>query len=148
MNTASVAARTDWANVDQVAKESDDKSPTKKKRGYASSTDNESSDDDEDGEYADATARILESNASLFETSSSLLPLPPTLLNVVRQRDGNLSDPNKSVVNVVQFHPSSGLDDSTDGGGPLLMTAGMDKMLRFFRVDGEENPKIHGIHCK
>ena len=26
------------------------------------------------------------------------------------------------------------------------MTAGMDKMLRFFRVDGEENPKIHGIH--
>lgn len=26
------------------------------------------------------------------------------------------------------------------------MTAGMDKMLRFFRVDGEDNTKIHGIH--
>jgi len=26
------------------------------------------------------------------------------------------------------------------------MTAGMDKMLKFFKVDGEENHKIHGIH--
>lgn len=139
MNTSSVAARTDWADVGLAQKQLQDteegEPQKKKKRGYGSSSEDES--DDEECETS--ASKILASNASLFETSHSGLPLPPTLLNVVRTRDGNLSDPNSSVVNCTQFHPGS------DEENPLLMTAGMDKMLRFFRVDGEDNPKIHGI---
>lgn len=152
VNTASVAARTDWADVTQVQQQDDEEKEEgavakRKKRGYGSSTEDESSDEDE--EYVSSADRILESNATLFTTSSSMLPLPPTLLSVTRVRDGNLPDPNNSVTNVVQFHPTAGKDydgsaDSSDN--PLLMTAGMDKMLRFFRVDGTENHKIHGIH--
>jgi len=138
VNTASVAARTDWADVglaQQRPAEVDGEPLAKKKRGYGSSSEEESDDED------DAAQTILESNASLFATSSSGQTLPPTLLNVVRTRDGNLSDPNNSVVSALQFHPGS------DEDNPLLMTAGMDKMLRFFRIDEEEdNPKIHGIH--
>ena len=144
MNTASVAARTDWADVGaaQKAQEEDhagtepSKKQMKKGGGYASSTEEESSDDEE--EYG-AAKTILESNATLFETSTNGLPLPPTLLNIARSRDGNLTDPSNSVVSSVQFHPGS------DEDNPLLMTAGMDKMLRFFRIDGEDNAKIHGI---
>jgi len=35
----------------------------------------------------------------------------------------------------VHFHPT----------GELCLTAGYDKTLRFFAVDGENNPKIHGV---
>lgn len=144
VNTASVAARTDWADVPKPEEDDSDDGGSeahkrKKMKGYASS----SEDDEDDDEYDAAASRILQSNASLFANSSSQLPLPPTLLNVVRQRDANIADPNRSAVNAVQFHPSSEAEDN-----PLLMTAGMDKMLRFFKVDGEENHKIHGIHCE
>ena len=149
MNTSSVAARTDWANVGLAQKQQQQtdaeagshKKKQKKKRGYGSSSDDGSSDEEEG--YEDSANKILQSNASLFESSASGLPLPPTLLNIIRSRDGNLSDPNNSVINATQFHPGS------DEDAPLLMTAGMDKMLRFFRINEEgegENTKIHGIH--
>jgi len=170
VNTASVASRTDWADVGLARKKEErrrgrmaegeagdarDRSGKKRKGGggYASPTDDESSDDDYGG--GDAAARIFGSNAPLFESSSGdgryRASLPPTLLDVVRVRDGNLPDPNGSVVSACQFHPAS------DELRPLLMTAGMDKMLRFFRVnddgggggdggDGEgTTTKIHGI---
>lgn len=136
MNTTSVAANTSWADVKQIQqKQEEPKTKRKRGGGYGSSSEDESEDED-----YNATADILESNASLFQHSSSGMQLPPTILDVVRTRDGNLSDPNNSVVSAVQFHPGS------DEENPLLMTAGMDKMLRFFRIDGEENTKIHGIH--
>jgi len=148
MNTSSVAANTSWANVGLAQKQKqqqESEEPLKKKKkkemGYASSTDEDDSSDDE--EYGTtAESKLLQSNTSLFQTSSSGLQLPPTLLNITRSRDANLSDPNNSVINATQFHPGS------DEDSPLLMTAGMDKMLRFFRInsDGEEeSTKIHGI---
>ncbi|KAK1739680.1 U3 small nucleolar RNA-associated protein 18 [Skeletonema marinoi] len=136
MNTTSVAANTGWADVNQIQQKQEEPKTKRKRGGYGSS-----SEDDESGdEDYNVATDILESNASLFQHSSSGMQLPPTILDVVRTRDGNLSDPNNSVLSAVQFHPGS------DEENPLLMTAGMDKMLRFFRIDGEENPKIHGIH--
>ena len=167
VNTASVASRTDWADVGLAHKQQQQQQQQQigdnemgdvrikknlKNKGYASSSDDESSDDDND---EDAATKIFNSNASLFETTSSngryRASLPPTLLDIVRVRDGNLSDPNSSVVSATQFHPQS------DEYNPLLMTAGMDKMLRFFRIDGDSNnedanggngginTKVHGI---
>lgn len=142
VNTASVAARTDWADVglaEQQGEVEGGEPQKKKKRGYGSSSEEESSDD----EYTSSAARtILESNASLFESSTKSLALPPTLLDIIRTRDVNLTDPNNSVVSACQFHSGSDEDQ------PLLMTAGMDKMLRFFRVNPDEkegSTKIHGI---
>ena len=135
MNTTSVAANTGWADVKQIQQKQEEPKPKRKRGEYGSSSEDESEDED-----YNAASDILDSNASLFQHSSSGMQLPPSILDVVRTRDGNLSDPNNSVVSAVQFHPGS------DEDCPLLMTAGMDKMLKFFRVDGEENPKIHGIH--
>ncbi len=115
-------ARTDWATK------------TKKKR---TAVDKES-DDEEDAD---------EAALSLFSTSKSLLAssrnqLPPNVLNIVRCPDANLVDPNKAVVRCIDFHPGSEPDQ------PLMLTAGLDKTLRFFQVGEEKSEKIHGIHCK
>jgi U3 small nucleolar RNA-associated protein 18 len=94
---------------------------------------------EEDEQAAEAT--------KLFSTSSSLLAtghsrLPPNVLSIVRCPDANQTDPTKSVVQALHFHPGSDPDE------PLLLTAGLDKTLRFFQVGAERSEKIHGIHCK
>jgi hypothetical protein len=88
-----------------------------------------------------------EAAKKLFSKSGSLLAssrnrLPPNVLSIVRCPDANQTDPSKSVVQAVQFHPGSDRDK------PLLLTAGLDKTLRFFQVGLEKSEKIHGIHCK
>mmetsp|Transcript_112520 Transcript_112520/g.363388 ORF Transcript_112520/g.363388 Transcript_112520/m.363388 type:complete len:519 (+) Transcript_112520:116-1672(+) len=61
--------------------------------------------------------------------------LRPTDIDVKRLREvemapGNTKGP--AVIQALQFHPDSG----------LLLTAGLDKRLRLFAVDGDENPKV------
>ena len=142
VNTSSVAARTDWADVANLTEEDGDR----KKPKINDSDDSEQSEEEE--EKYSSVNRILQSNASLFAASSSAAPLPPTILDINRVQDGNIDDPSKSCVHALQFHPNAGKDydgsrESSDS--PLLMTAGMDKMLRFFRIDGETNGKVHGL---
>jgi hypothetical protein len=94
-------------------------------------------------------------NASdLYSTSTDQLllhatacPLRQNKINMKRCPDVNLSDPNQSVVQVVQFHPSI-ITTTTDTDRPLLLTAGLDKSLRFFQCGEEGSQKIHGVHCK
>eukprot|EP00536_Pseudo-nitzschia_multiseries_P003153 jgi/Psemu1/185171/e_gw1.47.101.1 len=86
-----------------------------------------------------------ESALALFSTSKSLLAssrnqLPPNFLNLVRCPDANLADANKAVVRCIDFHPASDPDQ------PLMLTAGLDKTLRFFQIGEEKSEKIHGIH--
>ncbi|KAG7368439.1 WD40 repeat-containing protein [Nitzschia inconspicua] len=122
-DTAQGAARTDWAKTSL---------PPKGKRQITS-------DDDTDDEGSEDEA------LTLFNTSKSLLAssrnrLPPNILNIIRCPDANQADPNKAVVRAVNFHPGS------DPEQPLMLTAGLDKNLRFFQIGEEKSKKIHGIH--
>jgi hypothetical protein len=83
---------------------------------------------------------LASSSAPLLATSQHRLP--PNILNMMRCPDANLDDPNKAAVQSVHFHPGS------DHDTPLMLTAGLDKTLRFFQVGAEKSQKIHGIHCK
>lgn len=61
--------------------------------------------------------------------------LRPTEIDVERLKEVPLAEEGKkgkAVIQAVDFHPNS----------ELLLTAGMDKTLRLFAVDGEENPKV------
>ena len=78
----------------------------------------------------------------IFSDETKYSQLPSGILNVVRCPDANQSDPNQAVVQSVHFHPGS------DSENPLLLTAGLDKTLRFFQVGTEKSVKVHGIHCK
>lgn len=61
--------------------------------------------------------------------------LPPGQLEATRLKDANHEDPSKSVVNSIEFHPN----------GQLVMAAGLDRRLRFFNVDGVDNPRVQSI---
>jgi U3 small nucleolar RNA-associated protein 18 len=116
--TTSAASRTDWATLPQ------------------SDHDSSRSDSDEDMDTFTAS-KLLSSTAPLLSNNR----LQPNILNVVRCPDANAGHYNHSTVNAVQFHPGSDEDE------PLMLTAGLDKTLRFFKINGTEgSEKVHGIH--
>lgn len=118
--TAQVAARTDWARLS-------DKQTTLTLL-------QEDVEDD---------ANVLSTSAPLLlHGSSKSSSLPPHTISLVRCSDANAAEINRSVVQSVHFHPTSNPDQ------PLLLTAGLDKMLRFFQVGQEYSEKIHGINCE
>uniref|UniRef100_A0A1J3J608 U3 small nucleolar RNA-associated protein 18 homolog n=1 Tax=Noccaea caerulescens TaxID=107243 RepID=A0A1J3J608_NOCCA len=49
--------------------------------------------------------------------------------------DANAADPSNGPINSVQFHQNA----------QLLLTAGLDRRLRFFQIDGKRNTKIQSI---
>lgn len=125
-NTTQTTARTDWAKLEDVR--------------TATTVQEKQLTDVEDDDAAVAAELLGSTSAPLLASSRDRLP--PNILNIVRCPDANQSDPNDAVVQAVHFHPGS------DPEKPLLLTAGLDKTLRFFQVGADSSQKIHGIHCK
>ena len=61
--------------------------------------------------------------------------IPSGRLEATRLKDANQKEPAQAVIRSVEFHPS----------GQLLMAASMDRHLRFFSVDGVDNPRVQSI---
>ena len=68
-------------------------------------------------------------------TSSRHAKLPQTQLSITLMKDANIQDPHGTRAKQVKFHPSA----------PLLLTAGSDRMLRLFQIDGKENTKLQSV---
>lgn len=117
-HAATRTTRTDWANLD-----------------IHEDLQGSGDEVDEEEEFGE---KLLSSTKSLLASTSTRLQ--PHILNVVRCPDANSGHYNASTVNVVQFHPGSDEDE------PLMMTGGLDKTLRFFKVNSEGSQKVHGIH--
>jgi hypothetical protein len=84
---------------------------------------------------------ILSSSAPLLSSSRQHRTLPRDIIQM--ERCWFPGDVRKSIVSAVHFHPQS------DPDVPILLTAGLDKSLQFFRILGnQKSEKIHGIHCK
>lgn len=98
--------------------------------------------DDDDEITADA---LLNSATPLLDSDDSTRhPLPPSKLGIVRRRDVNWSESNSSnaVLRSVMFHP----DHTNDS--ELVLTAGLDKTLRFYKIDADNDDastKVHGV---
>ncbi|KAJ1905495.1 U3 snoRNP protein, partial [Coemansia sp. IMI 209127] len=93
------------------------------------------SEDSEDRKMR-AGGDLLQSSKSLLSRSNALLP--PSIIDIVRTRNGNQAAPSQSAVSAVQFHPTAN----------VMLTAGLDKTLRLFEVDGKDNQKIQSIFFK
>ena len=123
---AKLNPRTEWAQLDSRAR-------------HDSSFDDESSDEENGAVLArgykdvEAVEDILRTNEDLVVKSSS--KLLPGLLEYSRLVDGNVEDPSKGPINSVQFHQNA----------QLLLTAGLDRRLRFYQIDGKRNTKIQSI---
>lgn len=84
---------------------------------------------DEDGQPG-----VLATTGKLL--GSSVDRLPQGKLQCVRVRDANHAAVSQAVVQATKFHP----------GASVMMTAGLDKTLRLFQVDGKENALLQSVH--
>ena len=98
-------------------------------------------------DVASISASYLDDNS--FTKTKIMKAIPPHTISMKRCPDANRNDPNQSVTKVVQFyHPpnTNDYDDHVESPA-LLLTAGLDKALRFFHCSEEASTKIHGVHC-
>ncbi|OMO88014.1 hypothetical protein CCACVL1_08593 [Corchorus capsularis] len=117
---------TEWAQLDSGLRNdsiSDDESSDEEKgvvaaRGYR----NVKADDD-----------ILRTNEDLVVKSR--VKLLPRILEFSKLVDANAEEPSNGPINSVQFHRNA----------QLLLTAGLDRRVRFFQIDGKRNTKIQSI---
>ncbi|GLU07639.1 hypothetical protein SLE2022_245910 [Rubroshorea leprosula] len=114
---------TDWARRDSQLRTYDDESSDEESgvtvaRGY---------------ENIEAVDDILRTDEDLVVKSSA--KLLPGLLEFSKLVDANIEDPSNGPINSVQFHRNA----------QLLLTAGLDRRVRFFQIDGKRNTKIQSI---
>eukprot|EP00250_Pteridium_aquilinum_P011421 c20055_g1_i1 orf=512-2092(-) len=124
----------DWALLPSERKK------RKRRSQRRSVTDSDSQDasdiddnDEDEGDDNGNAFHALQSTDDLIVKSKSRLP--PGLLGISRMRDANADEPSNAVIHSVQFHRNA----------QILLTAGYDKRLRFFQIDGKRNPKVQSI---
>lgn len=93
-------------------------------------------DSDSDEEEIALGDRLVRSTGALLDSGSGLLPQGS--LEICRMKDANQHAPSSAVVQAVNFHPN----------GQLLLTAGLDKTLHLFQVDGTTNAKVENVFVK
>lgn len=102
-------------------------------------SDDETSDDENGTVLAhgykdfEAVDDLLRANEDLVVKSNK--NLLPGLLECSKLVDANIHEPSNGPINSVQFHRNA----------QLLLSAGLDKKLRFFQIDGKRNAKIQSI---
>lgn len=91
------------------------------------------------GDVEDKVSRLLRSTGRIMsakaEAARGRMELGPNVIDIRRVGDANKQDPNRAVVQAVEFHPS----------GRMVLTAGLDKTMRLFQVDGKRNAKMQGV---
>ena len=115
---------TEWANLDRKQKDVgfDSDSDSELENGFKVSK-------GFDGPEYD----ILRSNDDLVVRSKQLLL--PGQIEYSMLSNANAEDPSNAVIQSVGFHRN----------GQLLLTAGLDKRLKFFQINGKRNPKIQSV---
>ena len=86
-----------------------------------------------------ALSHLLREGGAMVEEDGGLASsgrgLPQGTLEATRVRDANAAEPSNAVLRSVAFHAN----------GALFLTAGLDKTVRLFDIDGTNNPKVQGV---
>ncbi|XP_073444262.1 U3 small nucleolar RNA-associated protein 18 homolog isoform X2 [Dendrobates tinctorius] len=93
----------------------------------------EDDDDDGDDDEEDNEDNLLSKTGNLLAKSTYL---PKGMLQIKNCLNGNYERPSKTPLTTVQFHPMA----------QVLMTAGHDRSISLFQVDGKLNPKIQSVY--
>ena len=72
------------------------------------------------------------------ESRGGALRIPPGRLEMARLNDANQHGKSSAVVQSIDWHRNA----------MLFLTAGYDKTLRIFQIDGQSNPKVHSVHFR
>ncbi|KAG0317872.1 U3 snoRNP protein [Podila horticola] len=111
----------------------------KRRRGGVFGNDSDSEYSDEEEQQDDnSTLSLLMSSKGFLEKSSKLRILSSESISVTRVKNANQMAYSKAVVQSVEFHPNS----------QMLLTAGFDRTLRLFQVDGKMNQLMQSVFYK
>jgi len=129
---AKLNPRTDWASKALAA-------VTREKDAAAAGTDVAWSDEDDGEGGAEKGLGSTQRDASALVVQQSRaamgVPLPAGEIEATRVKDGNAAEPADAVIQSTQFHPHL----------PVLLTAGLDRAIRLYQVDGRRNAKLQGV---
>ncbi|KAI8074387.1 WD40-repeat-containing domain protein [Gongronella butleri] len=110
----------------------------RKRKGGDSDSDDDEPWEDEDPVDDDVRVDLLKSTMGILERRRNALMLSPDHLSIDRAKDANIMARSTDVIKSVQFHPNA----------QVMLTAGFDKTLRLFQIDGKVNHKIQSIRFK
>ncbi|KAF9924478.1 U3 small nucleolar RNA-associated protein 18 [Mortierella alpina] len=110
----------------------------KRRRTTALGAGSDSEYSDEEAEHEDNTISLLMNSKGYLELSTKLRILSSESLSVTRVKNANQMAYSKAVVQSVEFHPNS----------QMLLTAGFDRTLRLFQVDGKLNQLVQSVFYK
>ena len=96
---------------------------------------------DDDDEGATGVSNPLQTSNALIDTSipSSNTVIPSDILKIERLADANKRSVSKSTIQSVRFSHVT---------PQLMLTAGFDKTLRLFSIDGKKNPKVQSVFIR
>ncbi|GAB5588707.1 U3 snoRNP protein [Umbelopsis nana] len=84
----------------------------------------------------DDDVNMMRSTHGILDKRRAAKKLPPKDLSVIRLKNANQMSYSQATISTVQFHPNS----------QVMMTAGLDKTLRLFQIDGKVNHKIQSMY--
>lgn len=102
---------------------------------WASRDPKKRSKEDEDSDEEDGEDNLLSKTGNLLAESTSL---PAGILQIKSCESANSERPSNCSLSTVQFHPLA----------QVVMTAGLDRSVSLFQVDGKLNPKIQSIYLE
>lgn len=91
---------------------------------------------DSEDEEGFGTDQIVRSTGKMLDSAHDILPQGS--LEITRMKDANQHAPSGAAIQSVQFHPN----------GQLLLTAGLDKTMHLFQIDGTNNARVENIFVK
>ncbi|KAI9470881.1 MAG: WD40-repeat-containing domain protein [Benjaminiella poitrasii] len=126
----------DWARLP-----SEIKAEERKRKATDSDDEDEDENADRDEDELDNETRLdlLKSTMGILDKRSANRTISPKKLDIMRLKNANRDAPKSKIpITCIAFHPNA----------QVLMTAGLDKTLRLFQIDGKINPKIQSIRFK
>ncbi|KAK9237616.1 WD40-repeat-containing domain protein [Lipomyces kononenkoae] len=123
----------DWANPSGQKRKKQSVDPAE-----SESDDDYEAEDDEERILAADPLKTLLQDVGRYTSKSKAKLLPPSILDISRLRDANQQAPSQAAVQTLSFHPSL----------PLLLSAGYDRTLRIYNVDGKVNPLATSLHIR
>ncbi|KAK9465916.1 WD40-repeat-containing domain protein [Lipomyces arxii] len=103
-----------------------------------SSSDEYEAEDDEERALSADPLKVLLASTDKYTSKSKSKLLPSSVLDIARLRDANQQAPSQSAVQTLSFHPRL----------PLLLSAGYDRTLRIYNVDGKVNALATSLHIR
>ncbi|KAG5417946.1 UTP18 [Candida metapsilosis] len=99
--------------------------------------DEEGNQDQVNGKETAALSKLL-SSTHQFIVTKQLKLISPSRISITRLKDANYQKLSKGAIQAISFHPTH----------PILLTAGFDKTIRLYQIDGKTNNFITSYFLK